>query len=104
MRTHVILAVLKRNLMSYFTRLLGYLLIVAFVGLASVSLFNAQFFTNNLANLDQLTEQFPYLLLFIIPAITMTAWADENGKANFRNDIYQRDRRDAEALTQVASL
>lgn len=77
MRTHVILAVLKRNLMSYFTRLLGYLLIVAFVGLASVSLFNAQFFTNNLANLDQLTEQFPYLLLFIIPAITMTAWADE---------------------------
>lgn len=77
MRTHVILAVLKRNLMSYFTRLLGYLLIVTFVGLAAVSLFNAQFFTNNLANLDQLTAQFPYLLLFIIPAITMTSWADE---------------------------
>lgn len=77
MRTHVIFAVLKRNLMSYFSGVLGYLFIVVFVIAAASSAFNAQFFTNNLANLDQLTEAFPYLLLFIIPAITMTAWAEE---------------------------
>jgi ABC-2 type transport system permease protein len=77
MRSYVILAVLKRNVMSYFSGLLGYLFIVVFVIAASFSAFNPQFFTNNLANLDQLTLAFPYLLLFIIPAVTMTAWADE---------------------------
>mgnify|MGYP001252669187 CR=1 FL=1 len=77
MRTHVIRAVLKRNLMSYFSGLLGYLFMVVFVLVASFCAFNPQFFTNNLANLDQLTQAFPYLLLFIIPAITMTTWADE---------------------------
>lgn len=77
MRTHAILAVLKRNLMSFFSGVLGYLFIVVFVIAAAFCAFNAQFFTSNLANLDQLTRNFPYLLLFIVPAITMTAWAEE---------------------------
>jgi ABC-2 type transport system permease protein len=77
MRGHVIFAVLNRNLMSFFSGVAGYLFICVFVVAAALCAFNAQFFTNNLATLDQLTEAFPFLLLFIIPAITMTAWADE---------------------------
>lgn len=77
MRGHVIFAVLNRNLMSFFSSVAGYLFICVFVVAAALCAFNAQFFTNNLATLDQLTKAFPYLLLFIIPAITMTAWADE---------------------------
>jgi ABC-2 type transport system permease protein len=36
-----------------------------------------QFFTNNDCSLDRLTDNFHWLLLFIVPAITMTAWAEE---------------------------
>ncbi len=77
MRSHVILAVFKRNVLSYFSGMLGYLFIVVFVVAGAFLAFNQNFFADNLANLDQLSLQFPLLLLFIIPAITMTAWADE---------------------------
>lgn len=70
-------AVFLRNVKSYFSGVLGYLFIVVFVVAASLLAFNQQFFTNNLATLDQLSEMFPILLLFLIPAITMTAWSDE---------------------------
>jgi ABC-2 type transport system permease protein len=76
-RWHVISAVFKRNLMSYFSGLLGYLFIIVFVVASAYFTFQPEFFTHNLPTLDLLTEVFPWLLLFIVPAITMNLWADE---------------------------
>ena len=77
MRTHVLSAVFRRNVASYFSGVLGYLLIIAFVIAVAFLLFDPAFFTANLATLDSLSRRFPMLLLFIVPAITMTAWAEE---------------------------
>lgn len=76
-RGHVISAVFKRNLLSYFSGMLGYLFIVVFVTIGALLAFDAEFFAKNQANLDQLSEKFPLLLLFLVPAITMGVWADE---------------------------
>ena len=76
-RSHVVLAVARRNFRSYFSGILGYLFILVFCVAAAAMTFSAAFFAANQANLDQLTSAFPWLLLFVIPAITMTVWADE---------------------------
>jgi ABC-2 type transport system permease protein len=77
MRSHVVIAVFKRNFWSYFSGVIGYLFIVAFVLLGAFAAFQEKFFTNNVDNLAQLNEWFPKLLLFIIPAITMSVWSEE---------------------------
>ena len=76
-RWHVVSAVFWRNLKQYFTGVLGYLFIVAFVTVCALLAFCPQFFADNLANLDQLSKYYPELLLAFIPAITMPLWADE---------------------------
>lgn len=77
MRSHVVLAVFKRNFWSYFSGAIGYLFIIAFVLLGAFAAFQQKFFSNNVATLDQLNEWFPLLLLFIVPAITMGIWSEE---------------------------
>ena len=57
--------------------MLGYLFIFVFVTVCAILTFNKQFFADNLVTLDQLSQFFPALLLFFIPAITMSVWADE---------------------------
>ncbi len=76
-RWHVVSAVFWRNVKQYFSGPLGYLFIVVFVTVCAVMAFSPQFFADNQATLDQLSRYYPVLLLFFIPAITMTVWADE---------------------------
>ena len=76
-RTKVVGSIFQRNFSSYFSGVLGYLFIIAFVVAGAALAFNGRFFTANEPTLDQLSNWYPLLLLFIIPAITMGVWADE---------------------------
>ncbi len=78
MNLHVLLAVFRRNFKSYFANPTGYVFICLFVLLGAIAAFwTRDFFGNNLANLDQLSFWFPFIMLIYIPTITMGIWSDE---------------------------
>lgn len=71
-------AVLKRNFYGYFANPTGYVFLCLFVLLTSMAAFwPHEFFSSNLGTLGQLNKWFVYIMLFFIPAITMSIWAEE---------------------------
>ncbi|MBK8099693.1 MAG: Gldg family protein [Planctomycetes bacterium] len=78
MNMHVISAVARRDLRSWFGNPVGYIFIVVFVAASVLALmWSRGFFQNNLANLDTLNEWFPNIALGFVAAVTMGTWNSE---------------------------
>ncbi len=78
MQWNVLKSIFKRDFVSYFSNPTGYVFICVFVVLSSLATFwPPEFFSGNLANLDQLSRWLPFIMLVFIPAITMSIWAEE---------------------------
>ncbi len=78
MNWNVLKSIFKRDFVSYFSSPTGYVFICVFVVLSSLATFwPPEFFSSNLANLDQLSRWLPFIMLVFIPAITMSTWAEE---------------------------
>ena len=75
---HAAIAVVRQNFRGYFSNPTGYVFLCVFVLLTSFAAFwPKQFFDANLANLTQLNDYLPLIMLIYIPAITMGIWSEE---------------------------
>jgi len=71
-------AIMRRDFLGYFANPTGYVFICLFTLLCSYfAFFPPEFFSTNLATLDQLNGYFPYIMLVFAPAVSMGIWAEE---------------------------
>jgi len=73
-----VLAVLKRELKSYFATPIAYVFIVIFLFASGVStFFFLGFYESGQADLTAFFYMHPWLYLFLVPALSMRLWAEE---------------------------
>ena len=80
-------SICKKELRQFFSSLTGYIALVIFLLLSSLFLFvfpESNVFDYGYATLDKFFEIAPWILLLLIPAITMRSFADE-----FRGGTYE---------------
>ena len=80
-------AICKKELRQFFSSLTGYIAIIAFLLMNGLFLFvfpDTNVFDYGYATLDKFFEMSPWILLLLIPAITMRAFAEE-----FKSGTYE---------------
>jgi len=71
-------AVARRELGSYFDSPIAYVFLVAFAGSSLFTFFNVNgFFARRIADLRGLFDALPFLMILLVPALTMRLWAEE---------------------------
>jgi ABC-2 type transport system permease protein len=71
-------AVFGRELRAYFDSPIAYVFITAFAGAALFTFFNIEsFFARGVADLRGLFAPLPFVLILLVPAITMRLWSEE---------------------------
>src|SRR3954470_14521045 len=73
-------SICKKELNQFFSNLTGYIAIIVFLLINGVFLFMLQdssIFEYGYASLDKFFDLAPWVLMFLIPAVTMRSFADE---------------------------
>ena len=72
-------AVVRRELRAYFNSPIAYVFLLVFAGAALFTFFNiGAFFSRGRADLRALFDAIPFLMVLLVPALTMRLWAEES--------------------------
>jgi ABC-2 type transport system permease protein len=71
-------AIMRRELWSYFVTPVAYVFMVIFLVMAGVlTFYTGDFYDRGLADLQPFFDMHPWLYLVLVPAVTMSMWAEE---------------------------
>ncbi len=71
-------AIFRKDIRAQLGNPTGYVFLTLFIGVTGAAAFlQDSFFARNLADLALLNQLMPGILMFFVPALTMSAWADE---------------------------
>jgi len=74
-----IATLVRKELSSYFNSAIAYIVVIVFLVFTSVWLFYIQqFYVQNVASLRSYFGIMPIVFIFLLPAVTMRSWAEEN--------------------------
>ena len=77
-------AVTLRELRAYFNSPIAYVFLLVFAGAALFTFFNiGAFFARGIADLRPLFNAVPFLMVLLVPALTMRLWAEESKQGTF---------------------